>query len=958
MHKPFIETQFPLAVLSAESYKERMAVSGQTLTGLGKWWGRKPLILVRAVILGLLMPASEDPAGDREVFLRILTMDEDGLWRRKTRPLKASEVVERTGPEESAGLLDLSGGKAAWLKGIAAGDKARLERLAFNRMDYEEKLDYCLRPEQIDGPGPESWEVINRHLGTAAADLAELFDQLSRKAFGRTARVGDCFCGGGSIPFEAARLGLESYGSDLSPVAALLSWAAVNLVGGGTEVQDEVRKAQEEAWEAADRQITAWGIEHDGEGNRADSYLYCVEAKSPATGLWVPLAPSWVISEKYKVVAELKRSAELGGYDISIVTSATDEQMAAAKKGTVQGGELVCPETGNRYGMAGIRGDRRGGGGEGPYGLRLWENEDLVPRPEDVFQERLYCVRWVTSGGERLYKSVTNADLAREEKVLSLLKDRFTDWQEKGYIPSMRIHRGGDKTEEPIRTRGWTHWHHLFHPRQLLTNGLVAMESINSNHAAFLILEVGRIANWNSKNCRWLQTQGGGIGGGKDTFDNQAINTLYNYVVRGGKALESAKLEIKESTIAQKNHIFTADARLVSHTADLWITDPPYADAVNYHELADFFLAWYEKHLPRLFPEWYADGRAALAVRGAGEDFKRGMVEIYTNLAAHTSEEGLQVVMFTHQNAGVWADLGMILWAAGLEVTAAWTVGTETTSGLKVGNYVQGTVLMVLRKRREERTVYLDELYPLVEDEVKARLDDMRRVDDSLRPQFGDTDYQLAAYAAALQVLTAYADIEGMDIRHELFRSRKKNQKSPFEVIIHRAVSIAASYLVPRGIESHVWVGLLNIERLYLRGLELERHGEMRHGAYQELARGFGVPEYKFLLAETAANRARFRTPSEFGRVGLADSEWGASLLRHLLFAVHQAAKSDSPKEGLLYIKAARPDYWIRREDIVALLEYLSFASRYTGMSHWKLDGEGAALLKGLVANDYGGSAG
>ena len=83
MQKAFIETQFPIARLSAESYKERKAVSGQTLTGLGKWWGRKPLILVRACILGMLMPASDDPKKDREIFLKILTMDDDGTWERQ-----------------------------------------------------------------------------------------------------------------------------------------------------------------------------------------------------------------------------------------------------------------------------------------------------------------------------------------------------------------------------------------------------------------------------------------------------------------------------------------------------------------------------------------------------------------------------------------------------------------------------------------------------------------------------------------------------------------------------------------------------------------------------------------------------------------------------------------------------------------------------------------------------------
>ena len=71
----FIEVQFPVSKVSKESYKERKAVQGQTLTGLGKWWGRKPLILVRTTVLGLLMPASKDPIKDRDIFLKILMMD-------------------------------------------------------------------------------------------------------------------------------------------------------------------------------------------------------------------------------------------------------------------------------------------------------------------------------------------------------------------------------------------------------------------------------------------------------------------------------------------------------------------------------------------------------------------------------------------------------------------------------------------------------------------------------------------------------------------------------------------------------------------------------------------------------------------------------------------------------------------------------------------------------------------
>src|SRR4029077_13341627 len=95
----FIETQFPIARLSAESYKERKAGASQTLTGLGKWWGRKPLVLVRASILGMLMPASGDPKRDREIFLKILTMDDDGAWQRQKGEIPVAAWREAASPE-------------------------------------------------------------------------------------------------------------------------------------------------------------------------------------------------------------------------------------------------------------------------------------------------------------------------------------------------------------------------------------------------------------------------------------------------------------------------------------------------------------------------------------------------------------------------------------------------------------------------------------------------------------------------------------------------------------------------------------------------------------------------------------------------------------------------------------------------------------------------------------------
>ena len=100
--------------------------------------------------------------------------------------------------------------------------------------------------------------------------------------------------------------------------------------------------------------------------------------------------------------------------------------------------------------------------------------------------------------------------------------------------------------------------------------------------------------------------------------------------------------------IQSESIVLPLDARDISRSSDIWITDPPYADAVNYHELADFFLAWYEKQLPKLFPEWYSDSHAALAVRGVDEDFKKSMVDIYANLVAHMPDDGLLVDYIPH----------------------------------------------------------------------------------------------------------------------------------------------------------------------------------------------------------------------------------------------------------------------------------------------------------------------
>jgi hypothetical protein len=267
---------------------------------------------------------------------------------------------------------------------------------------------------------------------------------------------------------------------------------------------------------------------------------------------------------------------------------------------------------------------------------------------------------------------------------------------------------------------------------------------------------------------------------------------------------------------------------------------------------------------------------------------------------------------------------------------------------------VQGTVNLVLRKRTEDRSAWLDEIYPLIEDEVKQQLDSMTALDDESEPNFGDTDYHLAAYAAALRVLTQYADIEGMDIRHELFRERGRNDKSEFEKVIDRAIEIAANHLIPSGYDEFHWKGLTAPERLYLKGLELERHREARAGAYQELAKGYGVREYTHLYAETEANAVRFKTASEFRRQQLGGEDFGDSLTRQVLFAIHETVREESARAGLAYLKTdGAIDYWGKRKAILALLTYLKPLAHVAHMPHWAADADATNRLAGVIENDH-----
>jgi len=96
----------------------------------------------------------------------------------------------------------------------------------------------------------------------------------------------------------------------------------------------------------------------------------------------------------------------------------------------------------------------------------------------------------------------------------------------------------GYNTDQPIREKGWTHWHHLFTPRQLLVLGLFGREAekLTSGNIPIMtenLLEIGRLADTKGVGCRLLRwNPHPSKRRHASVFSNQALNTLYNYCHR------------------------------------------------------------------------------------------------------------------------------------------------------------------------------------------------------------------------------------------------------------------------------------------------------------------------------------------------------------------------------------------------------------------------------------------
>ena len=212
------------------------------------------------------------------------------------------------------------------------------------------------------------------------------------------------------------------------------------------------------------------------------------------------------------------------------------------------------------------------------------------------------------------------------------------------------------------------------------------------------------------------------------------------------------------------------------------VVDPPYADNVQYSELADFFYVWLKRTQGDHHPDWFSGylsdhdeeavvnlnrHRAAAAggARGSAKDARADAHRFYQAIMAASFREARRVlrddgaltVMFTHKQQSAWESLFASLIEAGFTITATWPIKTESEHSLHQArkNAAQSTVILVARKRTAGAGVgFFDaEMRRAIARRARETAERLRR--EGLNP----VDQLVGAFGPAIEVFSQYDSV-------------------------------------------------------------------------------------------------------------------------------------------------------------------------------------------------------
>lgn len=635
--RKLIETALPLDAINVAAAREKSIRHGHPST-LHLWWARRPLAAARAVLFAQLV---NDPGYERNLGR--------GLNKEK-----------------------------------AAIERERLFKIIEDLVQWENTNNSAV----LDAAKAEIWKswretcALNKHHPQAA----ELFNPDKLPAFH------DPFAGGGSIPLEAQRLGLEAWASDLNPVAVTINKAMIEIPpkfagrapigpssqGGKSErlqgqwpgasgLAEDVRRYG--AWMRAEAQkrighlypqveITPEMVAerpdlepYKGQKLTVIAWLWARTVKSPNPAfnhVDVPLAASFVLSSKAGKEAYVQPVVEGDSYRFTVKVGTPPEGAKAGTKLT-RGANFQCllskspltPEYIKAEGMAGHMGAKLmaivAEGDRGRVYLAPTEEQEKTARQAEPKWKPETPMpidrRWFSPP---LYGMPTYGDLFTPRQLVALTT--FSDLVGEA-IAKCRV--DAVKAGLPDDDKG-------------LDAGGLGAQAYAEAVGVYLAFAVDRLTMTGNSLVRW-----NGVGEkAQHCFGRQALPMLWdfaepNFLASSTGSLDSGifysydPLPLLPSFCS--GHVHQADAQSQNLSINKVVsTDPPYYDNIGYADLSDFFYIWLRRSLQQVFPSLCAtlavpksEELVATPYRHGGKDaaevfFLDGMGKALQNLAKQT----------------------------------------------------------------------------------------------------------------------------------------------------------------------------------------------------------------------------------------------------------------------------------------------------------------------------------
>lgn len=563
----------------------------------------------------------------------------------------------------------------------------------------------------------------------------------------------DPFAGGGAIPLEAQRLGLEAHAHDLNPVAVTINKAMIEIpprFAGKAPVNPDAQvSAMRNGWSRA--QGLAEDVRYYGEWMKQEAYkrighLYpkvkvpheqgggeatviawiwarTVKCPNPACGCEMPLVHSFELSKKKGNTAWIEPL-----YDEDKKLSFKVHHEGKPKiEGTVSRKGAVCPNCGAPVGYPYIRTESVEGRmssalmaivGEGKN-RRIYLDADIehrsaadVEKPENYPEGQLayYPGHLNTNvyGLDEFHKLFTNRQLT----ALTTFSELVSEAQAKAEADAVVAGMKND---------------HL-----PLCNGGDGARAYGEAVGVYLAFAVDKMADYQSTLCAWNPPRDG-LG---HTFSRQALPMVWDYA-EGNPIGDSSGcfsnmmewvakclVEFPASTLAD---VCQFDAQSDCGLRNIMIsTDPPYYDNIGYADLSDFFYVWMRQSLKDTYPELFntmlvpkveeliaTPYRHDGSVENAKSFFEDGMLSACKQMYRYAREDVPVTIYYAYKQSDTddrgtassgWETMLGAIVNAGFAITGTWPMRTER--GVRTiaqgTNALASSIVLVCRKRPED----------------------------------------------------------------------------------------------------------------------------------------------------------------------------------------------------------------------------------------------------------------